>query len=50
MRGMCRVFVMVDDILDHAIRDETEVTNALLVQLHKSLLLMALDGGSWDTA
>ena len=50
MPGMYWIFVMVGDTLNHAIYDEAELTKALLVQLHKAMLQMAIDGGSWETA
>jgi hypothetical protein len=50
MRSQYRAYVMVGDILDHALNGRHAVATALLVQAHKSLLQMAIDAGSWENA
>jgi len=50
MRGLWRCHYMTSEILEHALRQEHEVTCALLCQLLKCLHQVALDRGSWETS
>ncbi len=50
MCGMWRVHAMLSEVLARFVDGELQIVGALLVQLHKVLLRVAVDQGSWDTA